>query len=404
MARVSELPKADSAAGRAAERGTLIVADLPIEGIWTQLSLWESQALAAKLVRTKAEGLRDAPDDAKIQRKAASLAYCLRNAREYLRGGQSAITPRVVANYYGCMWLASAILVANPSNDFDLEKLESITKSGHGLGNIADEHRAFPDNEFVYVRESGFFPEFLKAQGLSRADLNAVKIAGASVRDVAGLEPERAGRLISVIDILARIPELKSTFEYVTDRPALSFGIAHAFYNGQEEAEDRSASGRFFSGPQRSRDYTWVALTGVAHLDQGFIEENGPPLTEHVLRTFAGHTAWEGKLAHPAGQLWWSHIKSYKSAMCGSSWIKPLLGHVDDPFSLNLMMLYELSILARYRPAVWREIIEGALDQYRALIEAYNQVVDRVIPELALQAISGQRVTATTSGSMLAPI
>ena len=100
------------------------------------------------------------------------------------------------------MWLASAILVANPSNDFNLEKLESITKSGHGLGNIADEHRAFPDNEFVYVRESGFFPEFLKAQGLSRADLNAVKIAGASVRDVAGLEPERAGRLISVIDIL----------------------------------------------------------------------------------------------------------------------------------------------------------------------------------------------------------
>jgi len=68
------------------------------------------------------------------------------------------------------------------------------------------------------------------------------------------------------------------------------------------------------------------------------------------------------------------------------------------------MMLYELSILARYRPAVWREIIEGSLDQYRALIEAYDQVVDRVIPELALQAISGKRVTATTAGSMLAPI
>lgn len=228
MAGTSELPEADSAAGGAAERGTLIVADLPIEGIWTQLSLWESQALAAKLVRAKAEGLRDAPNDAKIQHKAGSLAYCLRNAREYLRG-QSTITPRVVANYYGCMWLASAILVANPSNDFDLEKLESVTKSGHGLGNIADERHAFPDNEFVYVRESGFFPEFLKAQGLSRADLNAVKIAGATVRDVAALEPDRAGRLISVIDILARIPELKGTFEYVTDRPALSFGIAHAF-------------------------------------------------------------------------------------------------------------------------------------------------------------------------------
>lgn len=401
---MSELPEADNAAGGAAERGTLIVADLPIEGIWTQLSLWESQALAAKLVRTKAEGLRDAPDDAKIKRKAASLAYCLRNAREYLRGGQSAITPRVVANYYGCMWLASAILVANPSNDFDLEKLESVTKSGHGLGNIVDEHRAFPDNEFVYVRESGFFPEFLKAQGLSRADLNAVKIAGAPVRDVAGLDPDRAGRLISVVDILARIPELKGTFEYVTDRPALSFGIAHSFHNHEEAADGLEGIANFLGRSPHGREHTWVSLTGVAHLDQGFIEKNGPPLTEHVLRTFADHTAWEGKLAHPADKLWWDQIKSYKSAMCGSSWIKPLLGHVDDPFSLNLMMLYELSILARYRPAVWREIIEGSLNQYRALIEAYNQVVDRVIPELALQAISGQRVTATSAGSMHAPI
>lgn len=404
MAGELELPETDSVAGSSSYRRTLIVADLPIEGIWTQLSLWESQALAAKLVRTKADGLRETPNDAKIERKAASLAYCLRNAREYLRGGQSAITPRVVANYYGCMWLASAILVANPNNDFDLEKLESVTKSGHGLGNISDERRAFPDNEFVYVRESGFFPEFLKAQGLSRADLNVVKIAGGPVRDITGLDPERAGRLISIIDILARVPELKGTFEYVTDRPALSFDIAHAFYNRQEDTEDRTASGHFFAGLERSRDYTWVSLTDVNHLDEAFIRENGPPLTDYILRTFANETSWQGKLAHQADQLWWDCIKHYKSAMCGTSWVKPLLEHIDDMFSLNLMMLYELSILARYRPAIWRQIIEGSLDQYRALIEAYNQVVDRVIPELALQAISGQRVTATTAGSMFAPI
>ncbi|BAU94143.1 hypothetical protein MPPM_5538 (plasmid) [Methylorubrum populi] len=398
------MPVTDSAAGSASERGTLIVADLPIEGIWTQLSLWESQALAAKLLRTKAEGLRDAPNDAKIQRKAASLAYCLRNAREYLRGGQSAITSRVVANYYGCMWLASAILVANPSNDYDLEKLESVTKSGHGLGNIADDRQAFPDNEFVYVRESGFFPEFLKAQGLSRADLAAVKIAGAPVREVTGLDPDRASRLISIIDILARIPELKGTFEYVTDRPALSFGVAYASFNYQEDPEKLEGIANLFGEVRQGREHTWVSLTEVKHLDQRFIEENGPPLTDYQLRTFAGSTAWEGKLAHPADQLWWSSIKHYKSAMCGTSWVKPLLGHIDDMFSLNLMMLYELSILARYRPAVWRQIIEGSLDQYRALIEAYNQVVDRVIPELALQGISGQRVTATTAGSMFAPV
>jgi hypothetical protein len=383
---------------------TLIVSDSPIEGIWTQLSLWESQTLASKLIRSKTENQNAIISGETVERKAASLAYCLRNAREYLRRTQVTITPRVVANYYGCMWLASAILVANPQNDFDLEKLEQVTKSGHGLGNIVDEQGQFPENEFVYVREGGFFPEFLRAQGLSRADLNEVKIPGAPIKDVTALEPSRSSRLISIVDILARIPELQTTFEYVTDRPALSFSIAQALYNHQEDEEDMRKRAGLPMPMNRTRDYTWVCLPRTENKSLEFIKRCGPPLQDYELRTFLGETAWEGKLAHPAGELWWSFIKSYKSAMCGTSWVNPLSGKIDNMFSINLMLLYQLSILARYRPAVWRRIIEGSLDQYRVLVEAYNQVIDRVVPELALSEISGKRVVATSSGSVFAPI
>ena len=46
--------------------------------------------------------------------------------------------------------------------------------------------------------------------------------------------------------------------------------------------------------------------------------------------------------------------------------------NIDDIFAIHLMLLYELSILARYRPAVWRRILESNLDGYRSLLIGYN--------------------------------
>jgi hypothetical protein len=90
--------------------------------------------------------------------------------------------------------------------------------------------------------------------------------------------------------------------------------------------------------------------------------------------------------------------------MCGQSWIKPLFGEVQEPFSIHLVLLYQLSILARYRPAVWREIIEGDEDQYQVLFTGYDQVVTRILPELALRRIYDRHVHITQPGSWSAPL
>jgi hypothetical protein len=55
-----------------------------------------------------------------------------------------------------------------------------------------------------------------------------------------------------------------------------------------------------------------------------------------------------------------------------------VLGRVGDVFAIHLMLLYALSILARYRPAVWREVIEGTLDQYSALIVGYADIARQI--------------------------
>jgi len=79
------------------------------------------------------------------------------------------------------------------------------------------------------------------------------------------------------------------------------------------------------------------------------------------------------------------------------------VGFVNDVFALHLVLLYALSILARYRPAVWQEVVEGELDQYRSLIAGYYDVFQRVVPELALKRISDRPVAVTQPGSFFAP-
>lgn len=90
--------------------------------------------------------------------------------------------------------------------------------------------------------------------------------------------------------------------------------------------------------------------------------------------------------------------------MTGTCWIKPLFGSVHDVFAIHLLLLYALSILARYRPAVWREVLEGSFDQYRSLIAGYYNVFQRVIPELALRDIAGRELHVTMPGSFNAPL
>jgi hypothetical protein len=255
-----------------------------------------------------------------LKRKATALAYCIRNAREnLLTTAALSLTPRTIANYYGCLWLASALMVADPKSEIDLERLEKFTK-------------------------------------------------------------------------------------HVAGRPALCFRLYSAnSMNRDEDVEDRKkASSRVM---KRTRAYTWLALgsSNVA-LDE-HLREHGPPLEDLEIRDNDGDRSWTGRLPHPVGAPWDRHLPTYRSVMAPTCWIKPVLSRINDPFALQLMLLYELSILGRYRPAVWREVLEGSFDHYRTLILVNNAVVARVIPELVLRQIVGSRqVHVTTPGSVYAPI
>jgi hypothetical protein len=95
-------------------------------------------------------------------------------------------------------------------------------------------------------------------------------------------------------------------------------------------------------------------------------------------------------------------MDTYKSGYCATSIIVPFWDTIEV-FLLHFITLYALSIVVRYLPSLWHDIEDGDLNHIRSLIEHYVFVVDKILPRLILQRITGDRVAATQSGSLFAP-
>jgi hypothetical protein len=131
------------------------------------------------------------------------------------------------------------------------------------------------------------------------------------------------------------------------------------------------------------------------------------PLTEVQVETDApSKTSYLiGSVTVPDGMNhWYEALNLYKSPMCPTSWSRPLLGSIRDPLLLHFCTLYVLSIIVRYRPKLWREITEGDLTAYSALLRSYLSIVDRIVPELALSRILDREVHCVQPGSYNAPL
>jgi YaaC-like Protein len=385
-----------------------IVSENPIEGIWDVLSQYESFHLAKRLISDRAKKTAAPISSEKLDEKARALAYCLRTARENICMASSSLTTTTTFNYYGCLWLASAIVVADASTDADLKRLESHTISGHGLGNVVSNEGTFPDNEYIYVKGAGFFVQYLTWTGVSPASLSKFMITKSpkTVEDIAQTDRQN---LLPMLDLLARIPEITKLFEYVTERPAKNFHVFHCTENHQENmADEFSTVYTSLEGIQpfkRRRDYSWIGIESESQYSEDHVKLFGPPLSELAVREqVGGSQCWTGKLSHQPDHMWGEHPAIHHSAVSGITWITPIFGELNDLLAVHLMLLYQLSILARYRPAVWREILEGGHDQYRTLINTYNRVFMRFVPQIALERIIDERVDCALPGTLNAPI
>jgi hypothetical protein len=93
------------------------------------------------------------------------------------------------------------------------------------------------------------------------------------------------------------------------------------------------------------------------------------------------HTTGQRKISELLGGK-----RRHESVLAYESYLQPLLG-IDDVLILKFMLLYVLSIWVRYRPALWRDVNEGDLSDFPALVSNFLLVAERTIPNEVLDRL-----------------
>lgn len=350
----------------------------PIDSLWEQLSSFESITLSERLIRNKSEesGFSIASD--KLENKAIALSYCIRNARDNMRVSTESLTTTAITNYYGLLWLTSAIAVATPSIEADLPLIEVSTKRGHGLSNLQDDSAEFPYNEYICITKRGFFKNLVEWLAvISSKEFDSICLDRPISYE--NIPEDKRALLISLPELFARIPEITSAFEAVTKSDAKNFGLFHA-----SNKLAGAPIGHIGVEGEYSKEHLYDCMIPLKNLVE--------------YRTNSKNRTWAGEQKLFPGQNFFdaayndvTNSRAYVSPLSGYFYIAPLLGCINNPLVIHLMLSYHLSILARYRPAIWREILEGKFDEFRILVNAYNKIVGRVAPHLALNIIVGYK-------------
>jgi hypothetical protein len=123
--------------------------------------------------------------------------------------------------------------LASPDSTADLKEIQSHTESGHGLWTISAHGKDFPASYMVACRNRGHFYEYCRFRGI---DLTPY-VSKARPNSWDDLSTEQRDRLISLADLLRRIPELQSLIEETLDTEPMSFRVAYATRNHIVQSE-----------------------------------------------------------------------------------------------------------------------------------------------------------------------
>jgi hypothetical protein len=375
-----------------------LVAEDTRQTIWLRLRRMTSSRLCRQIISARANAIT--PEV--LDHKAEGLAWAVRSALGYWESNPADLNAKVLTRYYAMLQISIAEQVASPNPKFDLEQAQRHTEQGHGLFTLRQPNATFPDSYHVGSVMGGHFYSYCKYLGINLKQYAFEK----RPREWAELDQVGQSRLVSVTDLLRRVPELQAVITEYLGAPPLSLHVGYATRNIQIRSQ-RLRTGQPTDGPTPSgaMETTFIAIyPSGPTVNEEYLKGLNLPVqnitVEHDSATKTSHLV--GSFTHPAGDHWWQHLKTYKSGYCGTSLIVPFWG-TADPFLIHFVVLYAMSIVVRYLPSLWHEIEDSSFDHIRALIEHYLVIVDSVIPHLAVERITGVRLRVDQPGSLHAP-
>ncbi|MFM0259810.1 YaaC family protein [Paraburkholderia sediminicola] len=375
-----------------------IFADNLSEVVWLRLKRLSSHQLCAKVIL----GRTSTMPDASLTEKATGMAWAIRSAVGYWETKSGGLNSRVLSRYYALLQISIAEQIASGDERCTLPAIQRHTEQGHGLFTVAADTGDFPSSYLVGCLKSGHFPSYCKARGM---DLK--KFAFERRLRERPNEVERA-HMVSLADLLRRVPELQNvTQEYMGMHP-LSFHLAKQPSSDLEQQFDQmgmSMIGSIYDAKTLTPALKTTSAIAICPVGYQLTAEQANSLDlpirdfEDKKNSLSGLTLPTGQLEHSAQEHWYEGLRLHESGYCGSSIMVPYWG-LEDVFTLHLVILYAFSIVTRYLPSLWHEIEDGKLDHLRSLLEHYLVVVDNVLPRIALERMTGDSVHAKQSGSV----
>ena len=351
-----------------------LTAENPLDAVMARLRQFTSETLARKLIerRVVAEGATLADDV--LGAKATGVAYSMRSALDYIVAApRDPLNRRVVALYYGTMAFAQCEMLASPSGPVGLDKLEAMTRHGHGLYTVSDSASGIADLQ-VGVLATGFFPRWMEFLGHDTSHYPERRPR--SPADVANVP---VGLACLLPELFASMPEIDDLFVDVVGEPP---GWVYVAYDHDANAQ-RRGSGR--SG--RSVDSTYglfIDPSGRIPLER--LKCAGWPLAEIRRMDDEGTgCTYRARVDHAGHDYMWTVLPTHRSPFLNG----PVLLF---PRTIAAVTLYALSIMTRYMPRAWRSIEGGEQDHYLALVQASLAVWERILPEHFLESITGETV------------
>ena len=365
-----------------------IQSENPIKQIWSRIKQFKTKGLAKKLVVERYTAAASPYSAENIETKAEGLAFCIQNGCDYFEAvSKQKLNQRIVSLYYGAIAFASAEMLASPVGPLSLNEVENMTKFGHGLYTLDSIEKNSFEGFVVGVLSNGFYKEWVKFLGADVSSFPASKPKKPEDIDLSKKE------VTTLIELFSRIPELEDLFMLVTKSPT----------NWWNFIFDLEANRRFGNKNSELRE-TYVSITDIScSKSKEDLASLSLPL-DQIEYQVSKHPGLHFKalIKHPEENYWFGVLKQHRSPFTRSSVIIPVFGSVSEYRAICVALLYALSILVRYRPSIWREVISGKHENYLALIEEFLDVYERVAPQEFFENLLTKRIHVTQSGSWTA--
>lgn len=387
-----------------------LTSENPHHTIMLYLRRLRSERLCEKIIRKKyAEAGRHATDDL-IKKKSIGLAASIDSALGHLETNAENLNSRILSRYYAILQLTIAEQISSTTSEETLADIQRQTeKGGHGLFVLRDEALDFPNGYYVGVTQSGYFYCYSKFLGLkSKLWPFAQPRKPSAIQDV-----QDRSALVSMTDLLRRVPELCEVIKEHLDTSPLTFNVFHI---ESDPKDPRQGLPRLRSSMAPEAPTELTSTVGISpSTKESRSEEDVSLILKYPIdgifdfeREVSPRNPKDiyikGKIKHPVDKYWFDVIPLYQSPYQGKTYVVPFWGGIQHPYHVHFLTLYGLSIVVRYLPDLWSRISSKECDHVYSLLEFYLDYVDNILPSEGLERIVGYKTLVQPPGGFNSPI